>query len=232
MAREMEGRTRSGTIASVAIDTLIEGLLPAEIRVAVAPIDNFVDELTSGERKSIQTAVRSRQYEFSTGRMLARRVLAGLGHPSFELLRDEDRVPVWPVGIIGSISHSKNLCMAAAVGAGLFQGVGLDVEPDEPVESDIERIVCRDAEKPWLDAGGEGERGRRCRIVFCVKEAVYKAFYPRLREFWSFQDVEVAIDLSDESFEAIVPRSTGFERVNGRVIRREGWIVSGVAIEA
>jgi 4'-phosphopantetheinyl transferase EntD len=216
----------------VATDTLLDGLLPTEIRVAVAQIDDFVDELTPGECESIQRAVASRQHEFSTGRMLARRLLDELGHPRFELLRDDDRVPVWPAGIVGSISHTRNLCMAAAVSGARFLGVGLDVEPDEPVETDIERIVCRNAEKLWVDSAGPEERGRRCRIIFCVKEAVYKAFYPRLREFWSFQDVEVRIDIASGSFVANVPRSTGFECVEGRVVRREGWIVSGISIDA
>ena len=78
----------------MATDTLLDGLLPTEIRVAVAAIDDFVDELTPHERESIRSAVTSRQYEFSTDRMLARKLLAGLGHPGFELLRDGDRVPV------------------------------------------------------------------------------------------------------------------------------------------
>lgn len=208
----------------------LAGLLPSDIRIAGARIDDFVHQLTPGEHLLIQKAVPGRQQEFATGRVLARRLLSEAGHDDFELLRDEDRVPIWPAGVAGSISHSKELCLAAIGSTDRYRGVGIDLEPDEPVQSGIERIVCRDAEQAWLEAADPEEQGLRCRIVFSVKEAVYKAFYPSLREFWSFQDVGVEIDLAAARFVAEVPRSTGVARVEGRVIRRAGWIVSGIAL--
>jgi len=81
-------------------------------------------------------------------------------------------------------------------------------------------------------SAGEADRGRRCRIVFSVKEAVYKAFYPRTRTFWSFQDVGVSIDLEAGSYLAELPEGTGLAKVTGRVACRSGWIVSAVAVEA
>ena len=65
-----------------------------------------------------------------------------------------------------------------------------------------------------------------------VKEAVYKAFYPRTRTFWSFQDVGVSIDLEAGSYLAQLAAGSGLESVTGRVALRFGWIVSAVAVEA
>lgn len=213
------------------LESIVADLLPESVRIAVAPIEDVVGTLHPEERALVAKAVASRQQEFATGRWLARGLLEEFGHRGATILREDDRIPRWPTGIVGSITHSKKLCMAAVASAERFHGVGIDLEPDEAVDREIERVVCRGAEHDWVAAAGEAERGRRCRIVFSVKEAVYKAFYPRTRTFWSFQDVLVEIDLAAETYRASLPESAGIERVHGRVQRRGGWIVSGLAIE-
>lgn len=212
------------------MEHLLESLLPAEIRACAATVTNCVDDLLPSERPFIANAVASRQREFATGRVLARRLLADLGHPDFPLVRDKDRVPRWPDGVVGSISHSGSLCVVAVALESQFRGVGLDIEPDEPVESDIERVVCRGDEHDWVVGGKGDERGRRCRVIFSVKEAVYKAFYPRTRVFWSFQDVNVSVDLERGRYRALLPESAGIAQVEGRVQRRDGWILSTLAV--
>ncbi len=212
------------------MDSLLNGLLPPTIRTAASLIEDHVDALLPAERSLVQTAIASRQNEFATGRFLARRLLGELGHPDFPILREEDRIPCWPEDVVGSITHSGNICLVAVGLAREFRGIGIDVEPDEPVGRDIERVVLRDHEHDWVAEGQGAERGRRCRFVFSVKEAVYKAFYPRTRQFWSFQDVTVAIDLAADRFEARLPESAGLERIDGRVGLRAGWIVAAVAV--
>ena len=217
------------------MEHLLEGLLPTEILASATTINDCVDDLLPEERGVIAKAVASRQREFATGRVLSRRLLSGLGHPEFPLLRDDDRVPCWPGGVVGSISHTRSsassLCVAAVGRASAFQGIGVDCEPDEPVERDVERVVCRGDEHAWVaDGVGEDERGRRCRIVFSVKEAVYKAFYPRTRVYWSFQDVLVSVDLEAGRYHAELPASAGRSAVEGRVYRRDGWILSASVV--
>ena len=214
------------------MNPLLKNLLPPGIRTATSTIANHVEDLLPPERPFIATAVGSRQQEFATGRVLARQLLADLGHPDFPLLRDEDRVPRWPEGIVGSISHTGSICVAAVGRESQYSGVGLDIEPDEPVESDIGRVVCREGEHDWVAEATGDERGRRTRIIFSVKEAVYKAFYPRTREFWSFQDVLVSIDLEEGRYRAQLPESAGIAEVEGRVQRRDGWIVAALAVES
>lgn len=212
------------------MESLLEGLLSAEILVAGAMIDDHLTAIDPEERAFVESAVAKRQHEFSTGRVLARGLLSRLGYPDFPLLRADDRIPLWPAGIVGSISHAGTVCLAAAARTDDSRGIGLDLEPDEPVDAEIERVVCRDAEHEWVAEAGEPERGRRRRIVFSVKEAVYKAFYPRTRTFWSFQDVRVEIDLGGERWRAFLPESAGVAEADGRVALRDGWIVSAIAL--
>ena len=144
------------------------------------------------------------------------------------MLPDADRVPVWPPGVVGSISHKRDLCVVAVAPAQGRRGLGLDIEPDQPARSGLERIVCRDDERRWVDAEGPEAAGRRCRVVFSAKEAVYKACFPELRERWSFQDVGVRIDLEAERFVARLPGPAPTSSLEGRILRRHDWILCGV----
>jgi 4'-phosphopantetheinyl transferase EntD len=207
---------------------LLADLFDADVQAASSPLVFDPDDLPAGESALVARAVDSRRREFSTGRVLARTLLRQLGAEIPELLRDTDRVPLWPSEVVGSISHCGDLCAVAIGKSSRFRGIGLDVEPDVPVKEGVERIVCRDSEHAWLDAASGDERSRRIKIIFSVKEAVYKAFYPELRTFWSFQDVETEIDLDGERFSASLPEGPEVREIEGRVARREGWILSAV----
>jgi 4'-phosphopantetheinyl transferase EntD len=187
-----------------------------------------VSGLSSREQALVAGAVQKRGKEFATGRLLARRLLAKLGHADFELLRDSDRVPIWPEDVVGSISHKEDLCIVAVASARDRMGLGLDIEPDQPVKPGLERLVCRPRERDWVQAADPLEQGCRCRAVFSAKEAVYKAFFPRVRQVWSFQDVELEIELDRNRFRAQLPTSADRSQVDGRIIRRDGWILSAV----
>ena len=180
------------------------------------------------ERDLIRGVAQKRKLEFATGRILARRLLEDLGHPDFPLLRDPDRVPIWPSDVVGSISHKERLCVVAVASIRDRAGLGIDIEPDQPVTPGLEQRICLPAEEAWAAAEGPSEVGRRCRAVFSVKEAVYKAFFPRVRKVWGFHDVEVSIDLERESFRASLPATAKRADVEGRIFRRQGWILSGV----
>lgn len=207
----------------------IDDLLPAEARLALAPIADHRSALRAAERAGIERAAVSRQLEFSTGRWLARGLLAALGAPDVALPRNPDRTPGWPAGWVGSISHSGPLCLAAVAPAAQLAGIGLDLEPDQAVKPGLERMVCFGDELDWVAAAGPAEQGQRCRAVFCVKEAVYKAFHPTTGRVWRFAEVSVEIDLEREAFRARLPGDAPLDVVEGRLLRRSGWLVAGVA---
>ncbi len=208
---------------------MLEGVFSDEVRVASAPIEDRIDSLFPEELASIRQASPARRAEFSTGRWLARKLLVELGCPPVAIPRDRDRSPRWPDDWVGSITHSGQACAAAVAPASGFLGIGIDLEPDEAVKPGLERMICYGAELDWVAAAGAAERGRRCRAVFSAKEAVYKAFHPRTRRVWRFVDVAVEIDLVSDSFRARLPADAGTPSIEGRVLRRNGWIISGVA---
>ena len=91
----------TATPITASTSTLLRGLFDDEILVASSPLVFCEDDLTPGERELVAKAVDSRRREFSTGRVLARDLLRELGSETAELLRDSDRVPVWPEGVGG-----------------------------------------------------------------------------------------------------------------------------------
>lgn len=212
------------------LEALLEPLFDPTVARAIEPVADAVAELAADERELIARAVESRRREFSTGRRLARRLLVERGIAPGSILRDADRVPIWPVGVTGSISHCREHAVVAVCDANACFGVGVDIEPDEPVKPGIERIVCTAAERSWLDGeeGGEEARGRRVKLVFSAKEATYKAFYPRVRVFWNFHDVTLELDERSGVFVATLPPSAGRSTIEGRFVRGHGTIVSGV----
>ena len=223
MERELEN-----TLPGWPDPALLRGLFGSEVHIDASSFCAGATGLSAAEQALVAGAVQKREREFATGRLLARRLLAELGYVDFELLRDSDRVPIWPENVVGSISHKEDLCIVAVASARDRAGLGLDVEPDQPVKPGLERLVCRPRERDWVESAAASEQGRRCRAVFSAKEAVYKAFFPRLRRFWGFHDVEVEFELDDDRFRAQLPASADRSEVDGRILRRNGWILSAV----
>lgn len=205
------------------------GLFPLSTRAAVASIEDHTHDLHPIETKAIATALESRQHEFSTGRWLARELLAELGQSPVAIPRAPDRTPHWPPGWVGSITHSGPLCAVAVARSTAQCGIGIDLEPDRAPKPGLERLICFGKELSWIGAAGDAERGRRCRLVFSAKEAVYKAFHLRTGRVWRFSEVSLELDLDRGVFDAQLPPDAGPKSIVGRFIRRNGWIVSGVA---
>lgn len=206
----------------------LEGLLSQDVQVASASIEDHRSTLFPEELDGLSQASPSRQHEFATGRWLAHALLREQGERDVAIPRNADRTPRWPVGWVGSITHSGTACAVAVARASVRLGIGIDLEPDRAVKPGLERMICFGDELAWIAAEGEGEVGRRCRLVFSAKEAVYKAFHPRSRRVWRFAEVALEIDLARGDFEARLPADAGPASIAGRILRRGGWIVAGV----
>jgi 4'-phosphopantetheinyl transferase EntD len=205
----------------------LDGLFEAEVRVRAGEIHNCAAALTREEQAIVAHAVRRRRQEFASGRLLAHELLAAMGIDRAPLLSDVDRTPIWPDGIVGSIAHSGSLCVVAVARSKDVRSIGVDVEPCEPLNEELTSVVCSADELiDFVD------RGLAATTIFCIKEAVYKAWYSLNRVPLEFSDVTVRLDLDRERFEATAGRNGVTMRCVGSVFRRDGWILAGVALEA
>jgi 4'-phosphopantetheinyl transferase EntD len=195
---------------------MLAAVLPPSAVSCELGLDAHPDPLLPGEAEAVRHAVAQRRREFALGRTCARRALAGLGLPPSPILVGTDRAPVWPPGVVGSISHCPLRTVAVVAPASDFLAAGVDVEPNAPLPDDVVSTVGRADERQWL-AGGDSNLARD-RLLFSIKESVYKAWFPLTHRWLEFSDVRVDVDLASASFEAELLVDDGL--VGERILRR------------
>jgi len=156
-------------------------------------------------------AVEKRRREFSLGRAAAHGAIASLlGRSSQPIRKGKRGEPLWPQGLVGSITHSGETAVAA-VGRGRDTGgIGIDLEElSREVSLEISRRVCTPREREWVSAGGEEEKHLRLRMIFSAKESTFKALFPVEEVFLGFQDAELVWDPPGSRFQGILQRRAG-----------------------
>ena len=109
------------------------------------------------------------------------------------------RIPVWPAGVVGSITHSRELALAMVGRDDAVAGTGVDLEREHRVDARVAAQVLSAEERRRLS-----EEDWRT-MLFAAKEAVYKAVNPLVGEFLAFADVEVSAN-RDGTFAAVTTR--------------------------
>nr|QEO74730.1 4'-phosphopantetheinyl transferase [uncultured bacterium] len=99
--------------------------LPHETYVQAARIDHY--PVLPEELALVADAVERRRREFVTGRWLARAGLRQFGLPDRPILMGRLRNPLWPDGVLGTLSHDGELCAVALRRAGAVRGIGIDL---------------------------------------------------------------------------------------------------------
>jgi 4'-phosphopantetheinyl transferase EntD len=109
-----------------------------------------------------------------------------MGLPQQVIAKSASGAPMWPKGIVGSLAHDSEIAVAATAMQCDYSSIGVDVEPAEPLDPNLRDVIAtlRECEQIGDDPG-------RSRLLFCIKEAVYKAVYPLDRTFLDHHDVEV-----------------------------------------
>jgi 4'-phosphopantetheinyl transferase EntD len=141
-------------------------------------------------RTAATPANLARRRASGAARMIARLLIGELGgDPAATLMPSVSGAPLWPDGFIGSLAHDDSFAVAVVARRASVAGLGVDVEPAEPLPADLTDLVLRDEEKR-LTEGREVSR----RLVFACKEAVYKAIHPLNGTKLEYADIEVRLD--------------------------------------
>ncbi|WP_204354329.1 4'-phosphopantetheinyl transferase family protein [Pseudomonas putida] len=142
---------------------------------------------------SIQRSVAKRQAEFLAGRICARAALQQLEGLSFNPAIGEDRAPVWPAHITGSITHSTGRAAAIVANKSHWRGLGMDMENLLNAER-AERLAGEILTAPELQRMAAGRRDQLAlwvTLTFSVKESLFKALYPIVKQRFYFEHAEV-----------------------------------------
>tara|TARA_R110002110_G_scaffold48601_8_gene144752 strand:- start:1678 stop:2370 length:693 start_codon:yes stop_codon:yes gene_type:complete len=186
-------------------------------------------DLLDGEETHLTRAFPNRIREFSAGRAAARDGMARLDMPPQVLMADDDRAPVWPEGVQGSISHTRTLCVAGITTRA--RAIGIDIEDNSDLDADLVGNICTQAEIARIQGP---HMLRLAKLIFSAKEAAYKAQYPLTKALFEFHYLDVTLDYRDQSFiaEFVGPAGefqTG-DQLRGRFGHAADHLITGVTI--
>ncbi len=205
---------------------LLEPLFPDEVRSVFSEAVPANVDLYPEEVRITAQMVERRLQEFQHGRSCARLALSMLGQPPGPVGRGKHREPLWPAGFIGSISHAGDHAAAAVAATDLFLGIGLDMEFADPIEDCLIASICRPDEIGRVDDGED--IGYRAKLLFSIKESIYKCMWPLIREFIDFTEIEVRLVDDSDRYEAIAHTAkcdaVPVDRLSGRY-RRYGKLI-------
>jgi 4'-phosphopantetheinyl transferase EntD len=190
-----ERRDRSGTdfVSSAANEPLLEQALDA-FSVPGLLIGHRVislgDEgaLRDAEATSISSSIANVRRASGAARVVARSLLAQLGYPEAQVPKGAGGAPVWPGGVVGSLAHDDEIAVAALGLRRDFASVGIDVERTGALPPDMLALVATQSERHGIE-----DDLVKAKLLFVVKEAVYKAVFPLDRVFLEFGDIEVDV---------------------------------------
>lgn len=227
---------------------MIEQVLPAAVRSRAAYGAELDDApLFPEEAAAVAKAIARRRAEYAAGRACARAALADLGSPAGPILRDPHRgAPVWPDGVVGSITHCAGYRAAAVARTADVRTVGIDAEPHGPLPDGVLDVITATADEgAALKAlTGQAPELHWDRLLFSAKETVYKAWYPFHRRMLDFKEAELlftrdpdADDRGSYTARLLIPgplltEGTGPDVFRGRWIARDGFVVTAIVVPA
>lgn len=191
------------------------------------------DALLPEEQQYLSRAAPKRIHEFAAGRACARAALSDLGYPAVALPMNADRVPLWPAGATGSITHTDIFCAAAVAPTRHIRALGVDVEPMQSVKPQLWRRICTAQELAMLQAQDEQSALAAATLIFSAKEAFYKCQYTLTREWLGFADIIVTIDADRFTVEPTRSLQIAAQMPapwHGRYRHEAGLVITGVCI--
>ncbi len=145
------------------------------------------------EEELIARSVAKRRNEFVTVRHCARLAMRDLGVPPSPILKGDKGEPKWPEGVVGSLTHCEGYRGAVVGHSAAVRSVGIDAEPHGALPDRVLGAVSLPAERDEITALPGHLHWDR--ILFCAKEATYKAWFPLTGRWLGFEDAHITFDV-------------------------------------
>ncbi|MDR0783904.1 MAG: 4'-phosphopantetheinyl transferase superfamily protein, partial [Propionibacteriaceae bacterium] len=160
-------------------DCGLRAILPAAVAVVETRVDVSEDALWPEERRGLEGVPTPRRLQYATVRHCARQGLALLGLPPSAIPSRPGKAPIWPEGVIGSMTHCHGYRAAVVARAGPLRTIGIDAEPAQALPAKVLARIALPAELVAVtELAATDPTTAFDRVLFCAKEAVFKAWYP------------------------------------------------------
>ena len=190
------------------------------------------------EEPLIAKSVAKRRNEFITVRYCARQALGELGVAPVPILKGEKGEPCWPDGVVGSLTHTEGYRGAVVGRRNDVRSVGIDAEPHGELPKGVLDAISLPAERHELTALPGGLHWDR--ILFCAKEATYKAWFPLTHRWLGFEDAHITFTQdgsgSAGTFESRIlvdpsaPSGPPLQTLSGRWSVRDGLTLTAIVL--
>jgi 4'-phosphopantetheinyl transferase EntD len=182
--------------------------------------------LMDAEHAAVVKAVDKRRFEFAAGRRAARSALSAFGMAEVAIPAGADRAPIWPPGILGSITHDDGIAMALVGRTKTIAAIGIDLTKAEPLPGKTRSTILRAEEKDLNEL--------EARAVFSVKECLFKTLHPDVQTFFGFDAAIVRPNIAQGSFTATLtcdldPYAAGSE-FRGTLLHQDQRFVAALVL--
>ncbi|MGO3325179.1 4'-phosphopantetheinyl transferase family protein [Gordonia sp. (in: high G+C Gram-positive bacteria)] len=181
---------------------MISRLVPAGVGASEAFEDPPGLTAMPAEDVLIAKAVEKRRREFITARHCARQALGQLGFEPVPIMRGDRGMPLWPSQVVGSMTHCDGYRAAVAAYSMQVRSLGIDAEPHLPLPDGVLDHTSVPAEREVL--GTRDDSIHWDRLLFCAKEATYKAWFPLTQRWLGFEDAHITFQRGADSGEGAV----------------------------
>ncbi|MGE5176067.1 MAG: 4'-phosphopantetheinyl transferase family protein [Hyphomicrobiales bacterium] len=207
----------------------ISRLVPPGVAVSVHSTASGDPAAAGCRPDSVLAATARRRALHEAGRRSAATVVAHLGSDASPGVAAADGAPTWPVGVVGSISHSGDIAAAVAGRSTDVRGLGIDLEARLRLPSSRAPLFSDERELAWLSAQPVSARPRLVLILFCAKESVQKCLRATCGRVPAADATHISLDPRARRFEAVyvgpAPPTAGFV-LQGRFTQRSGYTVA------
>jgi len=186
------GDSDSETIISdhtvdLSLQHIIDALVVPSVLVGYRVISEG-DELALlyEEMESFSSPAIERRRASGAARRVARDLMNSMGVAGLPIPRSTFGAPIWPAGVVGSMAHDNRIAVAAVGLRRDMDSVGIDIERAVPLPPGMLELIATRREQCAI-----ADNPLRAKLLFSIKEAVYKAAYPLDHEFLDFPDIEV-----------------------------------------
>ena len=174
---------------------LLRAVLPGRDGLVYAELYDDPPDLIAlpEEEPLIERSVAKRRNEFITVRHCARLAMAELGVAPTPILKGEKGEPQWPSGVVGSLTHCRGYRGAVVGRTTSVRSVGIDAEPHDVLPDKVLEAISLPVERHEIAALPGALHWDR--ILFCAKEATYKAWFPLTQRWLGFEDAHITFEV-------------------------------------